>query len=116
MKAMKSYVKETLARLSGDNNEVVAQKNYRKATSILNGQIAALKAKQVDAESVVEDADENLKNVKFPSSLITNSSSYITNLNAAKERFADAKQALEDVKTSIKEAETTLAEFEAEVG
>lgn len=116
MKAMKSYVKETLARLSGDNNAVVAQKNYRKATSILNGQIAALKAKQVDAEGVVEDAEENLKGAKFPSSLITNSGSYMSGLNASKERFAEAKQALEDVKTSIKEAETTLAEFEAEVG
>lgn len=112
---MKSYVKETLARLTGDNNEVVAQKNYRKASSILNGQIAALKAKQVDSEGVLEEAQENLKAAKFPSELITRGESYIEQLNYAKERVKDAQQDLDDVKASITEAETTLAEFEAEV-
>lgn len=112
---MKSYVKETLARLTGDNNEVVAQKNYRKATSILNGQIAALKAKQVDAEGVLEEAEEQLKSAKFPAELITRGDSYIATLNNRKEQVAVAKQDLEDVKSSIAEAEKTLNEFETEV-
>ncbi len=115
MKTMKSYVKETLARLTGDNNEVVAQKNYRKATSILNGQVAALKAKQVDAEGVLEEAEEALKSAKFPSTLIERGDSYMSNLNSAKEVVADAKASLEAVTSSIKEAEQTLSEFEAEV-
>lgn len=112
---MKSFVKETLARLAGDEKEVISQKNYRKATLIVTGQIGALKLKLSDDESQLEAAEEKLKEAKFPTTLITNNEAYMRAINEAKQVVKAAKKVVADTKHSIAEAEETLAEFEAEV-
>ena len=58
-----NFIKEVTARLKGDEAGVIAAKVERKALSAINGQLAALKAKLVDDETAVEDAEEALETV-----------------------------------------------------
>lgn len=114
MSTLKSFVKETVARLTGDSTEVIAQQNYRKATSALTSQIAQLNYKKVDAEQKVENAKEALKEAKYPTSLIQDGSSYLDNINNAYFALETAKEELEQIEESIDYYETLQEEFEAE--
>lgn len=95
------FVAEVVARLKGDDAKAIAEKNARKAMSAVEGQLAALKAKEVDLENTVEDAQENLGNAKFPTVMIDNNQAYIRNIQKAQETFDQAEQELADVKRSI---------------
>lgn len=95
------FVAEVVARLKGDDAKAVAEKNARKAMSAVEGQLAALKAKEVDLENTVEDAQENLGNAKFPTVMIDNNQAYIKNIQKAQETLDQAEQELADVKSSI---------------
>ncbi len=113
MSAFKFFIKEVTARLKGDEAEVVAAKNARKAESAINGQLAALKAKLVDDESNVEDKQEALSNAKFPTTLITNNSYYVENVKRAYDALEEANDTLADTQNSILYFEQLLAEFDA---
>jgi hypothetical protein len=115
MNKVTNFMKQTLAILKGDDAGVISAKNERKANSALNGQIAALKAKEVDLESNVEDAKETLKLAKFPKDVITNNTFYIDNIKSANSKLEDAVFELEECKDSIKFYESIKEEFEKEV-
>lgn len=105
------FVAEVVARLKGDDAKAVAEKNARKAMSAVEGQLAALKAKEVDLENTVEDAQENLGNAKFPTVMIDNNQAYIRNIQKAQETFDQAEQELADVKRSIEYFNELLKSF-----
>lgn len=113
-KTTKSFVREVLARIKGDNVTVIAEKNYRKAEAAINGQIAALKAKLVEEEGHVDDAQEALDNAKYPTEPIASADSYVKNIKEKQEKFDSAKEALENVNSSLKYYEDLLKGFEAE--
>ena len=115
MGKINSYIKETVARLTGDKDEVVAQKNYRKATSAVKGQLASLEAKLVNAEDELETAKENLKAAKYPSVAINGGEGYIQNILDAQENVDYAQGSVDDINASIKFNKELLAEFENEV-
>lgn len=115
MKKMKSFIKEVVARVAGDQAEVVAQKNYRKATSAVKSQIAALQAKEVDDEAAVEQANENLENAKFPVTPITDNKTYVSSIKRYQDNVDAAAQALEDTRSSIAYFQALLEDFDAEV-
>lgn len=112
---MKSFIKEVAARITGDNAEATAQKNYRKATSAIDVQVHTLKAKLVDQEAAVETATENLENAQFPTSLITDNSYYVSNIKSQYDNLEAKKEALEATKNSIAFFEGLLVKFDAEV-
>jgi hypothetical protein len=96
-----SFVKEVVARLSGDNDEAVAQKVARKAMSALEGQVAALKSKIVDDEQALEDAQEALGNAIYPTTVFTDNKAYCKGIATA-QAAVDAKQeTLDETKASI---------------
>ena len=105
------FVKEVVARLKGDNAEALGAKIARKAISSVEGQLAALKAKQVDLEDTLEDAEEALKVAKFPIEMITDNQNYILNIRKKFNNLEEAKADLADVKESIKFFEDLLNEF-----
>jgi len=109
-----NFVKQVKAQLTGDQNEVVALKNARKADSAVNGQLAALKSRLVDLEGTLEDKQEALHLVKFPKDLITNNQSFIRNIQEAQEALDDALTALLDVKDSIEYFENLATEYSQE--
>lgn len=111
MNIVTNFAKETLARLKGDDAGVIAAKNERKANSAINGQLASLRAKLVDDETAVEDAQEALKDAQFPKSLITDNANYVRGIKNAYERLQQATDTLESTKTSIAYFESVLQEF-----
>jgi len=100
-KKVNSFVKEVVARLKGDDNEVVAQKVARKAMSALEGQVAALKAQLVDDEQRVEDAQERLDNAIYPTEVFTDNRMYCQRIVAAQESLDSANEVLTATQESI---------------
>lgn len=109
-KKVNSFVKQVVARLAGDDNEVVAQKVARKAMSAMEGQVAALKAQLVDDEQRVEDAQERLDNAIYPTTMFSDNRAYCqsianaqANLDAAKETLKETQDSIEFFKTLLKD-------------
>lgn len=96
-----NFIKEVTARLKGDEAGVIAAKVERKALSAINGQLAALKAKLVDDETAVEDAEEALNNAIFPTSVFTDNGSYVRSIQARQEHLDSAKANLDSTKETI---------------
>lgn len=110
-KTLNSFVQQVLARLKGDDSTVLATKIARKASSAVDTQIAALKAKQVDCEDALDNAKEALEIAKYPTEMITDSKTYIQGIQAAEIVLEQAKTNLEDVNTSIKYFEDLASSF-----
>lgn len=101
VKKGKTFIKEVIARLKGDDAEVKAAKISRKAISAVEGQLAALNSKKVDLENTVEDAAEFLNNAKYPIELISDNQSYIRGIEKAQKAYDEAVENLENVEQSI---------------
>ena len=92
----KSFVKECIAILKGDDAEATAQKILRQADSAFKTQIASLTGDTIALEDKLEDAVEALRLARLNNGkLITDRSSYISNLLRAKNNVTDAEEALE---------------------
>jgi hypothetical protein len=93
---MKSFVKEVVAILQGDNAEATGQKILRQADSGLKTQIASLNGDTIALEDSIEDALEGLKLARVNNGkLITDRNQYVRNLLEAKNKLTDAQDALE---------------------
>lgn len=96
MNKMKSFVKEVVAIISGDNAEATGQKILRQADSALKTQIASLNGDTISLEDKVEDAKEALRLAKVNNGkLITDRNEYVRNLLNTKNTLTDAEEALE---------------------
>jgi seryl-tRNA synthetase len=111
VKKGQSFAKEILAKLKGDDPAALSEKIARKAISAVEGQLAALRAKEVDLENEVEDSLEALHNAKYPTTVFTNNQSYIQNIQSYKLRFDESSEKLQEVRKSIIYFESMLASF-----
>lgn len=107
----KLFIAQVVAKLKGDDAEAKAAKNARKALSAVEGQLAALRAREVDLENNVEDANEALNNAKFPTELITSNTYYIASIQKAQSAYDTAVSSLDEVKESIVYFEKLLKTF-----
>lgn len=105
------FIKQVVARLKGDDAEVQAAKISRKVLSAVDGQLAALRAKEVDMENALEDAKEALDNAKYPTVVFTNNQNYIQNIQSAQTNYDRAEEELTSVKESITYFENLLNSF-----
>lgn len=95
MNKMKSFVKEVVAIISGDNAEATGQKILRQADSALKTQIASLNGDTISLEDKVEDAKETLRLARVNNGkLITDRNEYVRNLINAKNALTDAEETL----------------------
>jgi hypothetical protein len=108
MSKVSNFIKEVTARLKGDEAGVVAAKVERKALSAFNGQLAALRAKLVDDETALEDAEEAFSAALFPTSVFTDNQGYIANIKNKQEALDAAMETLENTKESIAYFESLL--------
>ena len=108
MSKVTNFIKEVTARLKGDEAGVVAAKVERKALSAINGQLAALKAKLVDDETAVEDAEEALNNAIFPTTVFTDNGMYVRNIQARQEHLDATKETLDSTQETITYFENLL--------
>lgn len=114
MSKMKSFVKEVVARIAGDKDAVIAEKNYRKASSGVKQQIAALEAKLVGDEDKVAAAQEDLNATMYPTTLIGDPEQYVKNIVSVKSRVDSAKEQLEATQASIDFFKKLLGSFDEE--
>lgn len=108
MSKVSNFIKEVTARLKGDEAGVVAAKVERKALSAINGQLAALRAKLVDDETALEDAEEAFNVALFPTSVFTDNQAYVANIKYKQEALDVAVENLENTKESIAYFESLL--------
>jgi hypothetical protein len=115
MNTVSNFFKQTIAVITGDNAALIAAKNERKSNSALNGQIAALIAKQVDDESAVEDAKDALRLAKVPKELIFDNKFYVDRIKRAQEIVDRAEETLEDTTGSIAYFEAIVKDLSSQV-
>lgn len=104
------FVKEVIAKLSGDTDTAIALKNERLAKANIKGQISALEGALVEAEVNVESARDALSSAIYPTVLINNTNGYYKNIIGSQEILNEAEAKLKDIQDSIKYAETLLKE------
>lgn len=93
---MKSFVKQFVAIIEGDNTAAQAQNAYRQADAALTSQISSLEGDTVDKEQAVEEAKEKQKSARVNGGQkIENRPQYVANLLSAKNRVTEAEEALE---------------------
>lgn len=110
-KKVKSFVNEVLARINGDTDKAIAQKNYRKADAAVKGQISSLESRKVDAEVALETAEEELADAKYPATLIGDNSDYIRGIVRRQEKVDEAKEELDEVNESLNYFKSLHSEF-----
>lgn len=110
-----NFAKQVLAQLKGDENTEIALRNARKADSAYSSQLAALKAKLVDDEVNVEEAQEAYHKAKYPKTVINDNKAFVQNVKTYYERLERAQETLSETKESIKFFESLLKEASTEV-
>ena len=105
------FVNEVLARLKGDDSEALANKISRKAISALQGQVAALDAKQVDDENALEDAQEALNNTIYTTTLFSDNKAYCESIVRAQTTVDNKQDGLDATKASITYFKGVLAKI-----
>ena len=96
----KSFVKECIALLKGDDNEATAQKILRQADSAFKTQIASLTGDTISFEESVEDAKEVVRLARLNKGVTIGSDAssrnyYISNLLTAQNSLVEAEESLE---------------------
>lgn len=96
MNIMKSFVKQVVAVLKGDDAEAMGQKILRGADSALKTQIASLNGDTISLEDNVEAAAEGLALARINhGQIISDRNGYVSELLKAKNKLIDAEEALE---------------------
>lgn len=92
----KSFVKEVVAILSGDNAEATAQKILRQADSAFKTHIAQLNGDTIALEDKLEVAQEQLRLARLNNGkLISDRNVYIKNLLEAKNNLTAVEEEVE---------------------
>ena len=101
VKTVKSFIRETKARLKGDTSGKIAERNFRTADGACTLQIAALNMEKMKAERVLDKAQETYEASVHPTEVIENDESYLSTIQAARKSVVDAEKALEKINNSI---------------
>lgn len=116
MNTVKSFIKQFVAAVKGDDAEAKAQKAYRQVGSALNSQIAVLEGESVDRESAIDTAKENLSdalvNKGYP---ISDRNQYVRNLLDLKNKLTEAEEAKEKHDAKLDFLKNCLVDLDKEV-
>jgi len=94
-KTVKSFIKQFVASVTGDDAEAKAQKALRQADSALKSQIPSLNGDTIQLEDAVTSAKEAEDNALINGGcLITDREGYIRNLLSARNNTLRAEEAL----------------------
>lgn len=96
-KLVKSFVKEFMAKVSGDSAKATAEKVLRQADSALQTHIAVETGNTISLEDALEAAKERLHAAKLNNgSVIDDRDSYVESIINAKNALTLAEEALEN--------------------
>lgn len=115
MSKVKSFIKEVLAQLTGDQDTVIAERNYRTGKATVRGQISSLETDVINQEVAVEQAEEEFLKAKYPTERIENGEAYLNSIYDAKDNLENVRAELEATKASIEYWTKLLVEFDEEV-
>ncbi len=115
MNKMKTFVKQFVAIVKGDDAEAQAQKALRQADSALKTQVSSLKGDTIDLEEKVNDAKEAQANALVNNGeVISDRNGYVRKLLAAKNNVTEAEETLKTHKLKIAFLEEQLLALDAE--
>lgn len=116
MNKTKSFVKQFIAFVVGDDNTALAEKVYRQADSALNSTISALDGDRIQYEDAVEDAKEGIKRALVNGGQpITNRSEYVTSILEAENKLIQAQDKLDQISKKIEVLKKHQADLSSEV-
>lgn len=116
MNKMKSFVKQFVAVVKGDDAEAQGQKVLRQADSALQSQVASLNGDTITLEDSVTSAKEALDLARVNNGqVIIDRSYYVRNLLNAKNKVTEAEEALKSHKEKIAFLESELKALSEEV-
>lgn len=119
MTKVKSIFRQITAILKGDDEKVVGEKIYRRATSALKAQISTLEGVTVQLEDSLSEAKENAKLALINNAkLITNTTEadyYVNKLLVSENNITMATEALELHIKKIELLKAKLLELDEEV-
>jgi len=111
---VKSFIKQFVAKIQGDDAEVQAQKAFRSADAALTTHIAIAKADLLGYQEDVEKAVEALADARINNGeTISDRDIYVENLCLAKNGVNEAKEALDAHEALISFLEEELANLNA---
>ena len=111
VKNAQSYVKEVIARMKGDTDTALAERNYRVLTAGINQQLALRESIKLELEEKIIDAKDKLAEAKYPTSKITDVSYQLTKIANATDSLNEVEADLEDVQDECKALQSLLDEF-----
>lgn len=94
---MKSFIKQFIATMQGDNAAVVAEKTKRQAISALKSQIAMLEGSTVDLEENLSTAKDQLSLASINNgTMISDRNEYVQNLIVSKNNIIECELKLKN--------------------
>lgn len=116
MSTVKSFVRQFIATVKGDDVQITAEKVFRQADSALRTQIASLKGDVIAKEDAVTEAKEARDQARINNGQkITNRDYYVEGLLSAKNNVTKAEQALKAHTEKIEFLESELVALSTEV-
>jgi len=113
---VKSFVRQFINEVKGDDVAVKAEKAFRQASSALRTQINSLEGDRVNLEDKVTDAKEAQNRARINNgSPISDRDAYVKSLLSAKNTVTNAESALETHDAKIAFLKDELASLETEV-
>jgi len=112
---MKSYLKQAVAYIKGDTENVIAEKNYRKLTNAIKGQISTLTATKDNKVDDLDNAKEALNKLKFPETTITDAARQLQRILEQQEVVDEINEEIADIDHTIDVLAKLQAGFDEEV-
>lgn len=115
-----SYVKQVLARVTGNKEEVIAIRNERMAKASIDSMLSHIEAQIISAENTLGEAKDNYNNVLFSTNAkgelvpITSMENWANSLLDAKGRVIEAENKLESLEEAKAEFTTIKKEHFSE--
>jgi len=95
------FVELVIAKLKGDENQVTAIKNERKASNGFKSQLASLDSKLSDKETELEEAKEALEAAICPVNLISDINTYFNSIKNSRQKVLMLQDEVDSIKESI---------------
>ena len=115
MANVKSFIKQAIAAIQGDDAAVLAEKIHRGARSAVSSQLSLLDGSLMDLEDAVEDAKEALRLARLNNGeRVDDKNKYIKKLLDSHNTIVEAEDALEAHRSKIAFFQSELAELDSE--
>jgi chromosome segregation ATPase len=102
-KALGNFAQTLLALVKGDKDEQLALHNERRAASAIKKQIHSLEDRKTSLEEELEDANDKLKEAKYPTTYkLGENSNYCSNIKTAQEKVDTIQEEIKNIEESIK--------------